>query len=173
MNIFYLDDDPVVCAQQHCDKHVLKMILEYYTLLHIADMELRKQTRVVMNGSSYQGYRYRNHPCAKWARASLANYQYLQKLWLALLEEYTYRWGKQHKYETYKGCTVLSGTAMENIPKEPFTFPPQSMPWEYQDEHDTRLAYLNYYCGEKTHLLKYTRRHVPRWITQLGLGEHK
>ena len=28
MNIFILDRDPKVCAQYHCDKHVVKMILE-------------------------------------------------------------------------------------------------------------------------------------------------
>ena len=33
MNIFYLDADPVKCAQAHVDKHVVKMILEYAQLL--------------------------------------------------------------------------------------------------------------------------------------------
>ena len=28
MNIFVLDEDPVISAQQACDKHVVKMILE-------------------------------------------------------------------------------------------------------------------------------------------------
>jgi len=27
MNIFYLDEDPKLCAQYHCDKHCVKMIL--------------------------------------------------------------------------------------------------------------------------------------------------
>ena len=27
MNIFYLHKDPKVCAEQHLDKHVVKMIL--------------------------------------------------------------------------------------------------------------------------------------------------
>jgi hypothetical protein len=173
VNIFYLDDDPVKCAQQHCDKHVLKMILEYRTLLHIAQMELLGETSIVMNWSSYAGRRYRNHPCAKWARASLENYQYLQKLFYALLDEYTYRWGKEHKYEYQRSYVVLPEGAFKSIPKVPFTFPPQCMPWEYQDEHDTRLAYLHYYIGAKTHLLTYTRRQVPLWVSNHGLGEHK
>jgi hypothetical protein len=33
MNIFYLDKDPETCAQYHCDKHVVKMILETAQLL--------------------------------------------------------------------------------------------------------------------------------------------
>ena len=33
MNIFYLDHDVQKCAEMHCDKHVVKMILEYAQLL--------------------------------------------------------------------------------------------------------------------------------------------
>ena len=33
MNIFYLHPDPVICAQQHADKHLIKMVLEYSQLL--------------------------------------------------------------------------------------------------------------------------------------------
>lgn len=33
MNIFYLDQDPKLCAQYHADKHVIKMILESAQLL--------------------------------------------------------------------------------------------------------------------------------------------
>lgn len=28
MNIFFLDENPSLSAQYHCDKHVVKMILE-------------------------------------------------------------------------------------------------------------------------------------------------
>ena len=33
MNIFYVDKDPKVAAQMMCDKHVVKMILEYAQIL--------------------------------------------------------------------------------------------------------------------------------------------
>lgn len=36
MNIFVLDLNPFVAAQQHCDKHVVKMILEYGQMLSTA-----------------------------------------------------------------------------------------------------------------------------------------
>ena len=36
MNIFYLDTDPELSAKYHCDKHVVKMILEYGQLLSTA-----------------------------------------------------------------------------------------------------------------------------------------
>jgi len=28
MNIFYTNNNPEICAQEHCDKHCIKMILE-------------------------------------------------------------------------------------------------------------------------------------------------
>jgi hypothetical protein len=36
MNIFYLSNDPIICAQQHVNRHVIKMILEYCQLLSTA-----------------------------------------------------------------------------------------------------------------------------------------
>ena len=42
MNIFYLDRDPEIAAQMHCDKHVVKMILEKWkcmTNIEIVDNE--------------------------------------------------------------------------------------------------------------------------------------
>jgi hypothetical protein len=33
MNVFFLHQDPVISAQQHCDKHVVKMIIEYAQML--------------------------------------------------------------------------------------------------------------------------------------------
>ncbi len=38
MNIFYLDNDPKVCAEMHNDKHCIKMILEYAQLLSTAHL---------------------------------------------------------------------------------------------------------------------------------------
>ena len=36
MNIFYLHEKPEVCAKMHCDKHVVKMIIEYAQMLSTA-----------------------------------------------------------------------------------------------------------------------------------------
>ena len=36
MNIFYLDKNPKVAAEMHCNKHVIKMVLEYAQILSTA-----------------------------------------------------------------------------------------------------------------------------------------
>mgnify|MGYP001364327535 CR=1 FL=1 len=41
MNIFELDENPLVCASMHCDKHVVKMPIEYAQLLSTAHRVLR------------------------------------------------------------------------------------------------------------------------------------
>ena len=45
MNIFYLHSDPALAAEMHCDKHVVKMILEYAQMLSTAHR--------VLDGDSY------------------------------------------------------------------------------------------------------------------------
>ena len=48
MNIFYLDKDPITCAEMHVDKHCVKMILEYAQLLSTAHR--------VLDGTLIDGY---------------------------------------------------------------------------------------------------------------------
>jgi hypothetical protein len=59
MNIFLLDSNIKKCAQYHCDKHVVKMILESAQIL---------STVLRLNGVD-QGYKttHANHPCTLWA----------------------------------------------------------------------------------------------------------
>ena len=47
MNIFYLHKDPKVCAEQHLDKHVVKMLIEYAQLMSTAHR--------MLDGVMYQG----------------------------------------------------------------------------------------------------------------------
>ena len=52
MNIFYLDKDPKVCATMHCDKHVVKMIIEYAQLLSTAHRVLDGVSKNVLTKSN-------------------------------------------------------------------------------------------------------------------------
>ena len=45
MNIFRLHDDPYIAAQMHCDKHVVKMILETAQMLSTAWRMTENDTR--------------------------------------------------------------------------------------------------------------------------------
>jgi hypothetical protein len=180
MNIFYLHNDPEICAQYHVDKHVVKMILEYAQLLSTAHRVLdgtqtdaisdkgRKKTLYVLSDERdshlYQATHI-NHPSAKWTRHSAQNYQWLYKMWLALMEEYTFRYGKVHTCEKLK---VALANTPNNIPTNDFTSPWRAMPDEFKVPRTVKdytiQSYRAYYNGSKSHMFKWKNRAAPEWI---------
>jgi hypothetical protein len=153
MNIFVLDDDIVKCAQYHLDKHCIKMILETTQLLNNA---------LILNDPFYQPvYKqsHKNHPASLWAGASLGNFVWLNKLGLALCDEYTYRYGKTHKCEELL-IGFQHNTAIFNKEEQtPFAL---CMPDQYKVESAVE-SYRNYYRGDKAYIAIWTGRDKPDW----------
>jgi hypothetical protein len=145
MNIFYLDSDPVVAARVQYNKHVVKMILESAQMLctahhHYAEL-YDYQTFVPYKKAHY------NHPSTIWCRGNRSQYLWLYNHMVALGEEYTDRYGKEHL--TITKCKIPLMFIPKGIPDGFFTEPPQCMPDEYKVEGDSVKAYWNYYIGEK------------------------
>ena len=158
MNIFFLSLDPDEAARFHCDKHVVKMILESAQLLYTAHW---------VYGSPLPEGAYRkthpNHPLSRWIRESLANYAWLCRLGLALCSEYTYRYGKVHK--TQHHLTWLYAHSPERLVDVGWTLPRLAMPEEFHDL-DPVVAYRAYYSGAKARLLSYTKRLPPNFLRE-------
>ncbi len=112
MNIFFLNLLPGICAKQHIDAHVVKMIIEYAQMLctshRVLDgkqiIELSKTNRKIkrwviddteLNTKLYKSTHV-NHPCSVWIRQSILNYSWLYELFIKLCDEYMYRFGKTH-----------------------------------------------------------------------------
>jgi len=157
MNIFYLDSDPIVAAQFLANSHCVKMILETAQLLstahHVLDGEnapegLYKST-------------HKNHPSAVWARSSDANYEWLYLHYLALLDEYTFRYGKHHKSGELQD---ILAALPRNIVVAEFVQPPPAMDASYIVSDSSVLNYRNYYKYGKSHLHKYTKREIPFFL---------
>ena len=130
MNIFTTNECPVISAQEMCDKHVVKMIVEYAQLMSTAHR--------VLDGKEYEGRTLLNrrikrwlhpnknmeellykashikHPSGIWCRTNTANYQWLYRHFCAACEEYTHRYGKVHLTEL-KLAKVFKNTP-KNIP---------------------------------------------------------
>jgi len=153
MNIFFLSLNPTEAARLHCDKHVVKMILETAQLLYTAHW-------VYESPLPEGAYRktHPNHPSARWVRESLVNYRWLCSLGIALCEEYTYRYGKVHKTEHH--LRWLTANTPTNLVDVGWTLPRLAMPDEYKDK-DPVVAYRRYYMGAKVRLLSYTKRPTP------------
>lgn len=161
MNIFFLDFDVKKCAKFHCDKHVVKMILETAQLLCSAHHVTIHDT---IHDTIHVPYKlsHKNHPCSIWVRESLSNYLYLCELGLALGEEYTYRYGKTHKsIEVIQWCL----TNRPNIKDIGFTTPPLAMPDEYKVE-SVIDSYRNYYKGAKSTIVSWKNREKPDWFLE-------
>ena len=155
MNIFILDKDVKKCAQYHCDKHVVKMILETAQLL----CGVHHMTDQVTDQVPYK-LSHKNHPCAIWSRESLSNYLYLCDLGLELCKEYTYRYGKRHKSQDVIEWCV---TNKPNICDKEFTEPARAMPNEYKVDSVVE-SYRNYYIGEKSKIAVWKNREIPEWF---------
>lgn len=156
MNIFVLDLDPVLNAQYHVDKHIVKMPLELSQILCTVNHSC---------GAENVPYRatHRHHPSVLWAGSSTANYIWTLNLGFELCKEYTFRYNKIHKCQDVLNWCVNNIPVMENKNLTPFYL---AMPDEYKCECPVQ-SYRNYYNGAKTHLFNWTKREVPRWI-----GEH-
>jgi hypothetical protein len=176
MNIFYLHADPALCAQQHVNKHVVKMVLEYAQLLSTAHRLLdgvetfnatasgrfikRWQLPDERDGLLYSAT-HSQHPSALWTRASRENYQWLHRLFVCLLNEYTFRYDKIHA--TARLITPLQ-TPPNHSQSHGFTEPTPAMPDEYKVAGDVVQSYRNYYQGSKSHLFAWKNRTAPDWI---------
>ena len=158
MNIFYLDEDPIVISEMMCDKHNVKMIVESAQMLCTAHRVLDSDEWCDRYGL-YKAT-HKNHPSAVWTRTTDENYDWHFSLFVAMLNEYTFRYKKTHK------CMDLFdalGCIPNNIPRGEFTSPPQCMPDEYRSD-DTVQAYRDYYIGEKAHFAKWKFRETPDWF---------
>lgn len=188
MNIFYLHNNVVQCAQWHVDKHVVKMILESCQLLSTArrlidgvptiekryvqgslPARFRNVKRwVLVDNPAVDKIIYQathiNHPSAVWVRHSFENYCWLSDLTFALIDEYKYRYGKEHKCEIV--ARHLAYPPVNNFPHEGFTEPTPAMPDEYKVYGDSITSYHNYYRGSKARMASWKNRDVPEWFTK-------
>jgi len=178
MNIFYLNHDPKVCAEMHSDKHVVKMIIEYAQLMSTAHRVLDGEpyTDKTANNRSIQRWRMKdelfeytlykashfNHPSAIWVRKSNENYRWLYRMWQCLLQEYAYRYNRNHACEKLMHVLWLDPI---NIPIGEFTEPTPAMPDTYKVTNDSIRSYQNYYIHDKARFAKWKNRETPEWFS--------
>ena len=156
MNIFYLDRNPAECAKLHCDKHVVKMILEYAQLLSTAHN--------MIDGESDKRYKttHKNHPSAVWVRQSIEHYGYVKDLLNALGDEYEHRYGKVHK-------TIATVSPYLQLPPKGMRMdsgwvePPQCMP-DHCKQSNAIKGYMVYYKTEKAYMATWKSRKVPDFM---------
>jgi hypothetical protein len=193
MNIFVLNPDPFVAAEMHCDKHVVKMIVEYAQLLSTAhrlhdgtpvkafDLEQRVKPKhfLLLGGESPEvvltdkGFKWsiRDPVCYN---ATHANHP--SAVW-ARQNGSNYQWllhlftGCLMEYTHRYGKTHASSKLLQFFAHPPKNMVygeqtpfPQAMPPEYQVPNDPIAAYQAFYVGSKSRFAKWTNRAIPEFF---------
>ena len=180
MNIFILDNDPVKAAQLQCDKHIPKMVVESAQMLSTVHRMIDgvMERRPSKSGSMLQYFKlddYRedilykavhmNHPCTVWSRENASNYDWHYKHFIALCDEYTYRYGKVHASET-KLALVLRNPPKKieyTEGKSPFRLAMGSNP-ECMFEDAVKSYRAFYQTKQARFAMKWTKRKQPEWF---------
>ena len=152
MNIFVLDRDIRRCAQAHCDRHVVKMILESVQIMCTA-----------LNGKGFETpYRstHRHHPCVAWAAESHDNFLWLARLVDELNREYRYRYQRDRDHASIRALDAIRHCRFESSGLTEFA---QAMPEEFRVPGDAVAAYRSFYQAEKHGFATWTRRRAPEW----------
>ena len=159
MNIFHLDKDPKICAEYHCDKHVVKMILETAQMLSTA------YKKYCGDADNLYKSAYPKHPMTIWVGESVENFNYAYLLGKELGKQYTKRYGKIHKSSNI--INAFNNGRLQNIedrfPSQYFTRPPLCMPDKYKSD-DYIQSYRNYYIGDKKRFARYTSVDTPEFM---------
>lgn len=160
MNIFVLASDPYLAAKYHCDKHVVKMIVESGQMLSTA---LRYHG---YDSSTLYKTSHLNHPCSVWARQSRPNFEWLCDLMDGLLNQYYFRYGYQKS--KVHACEPLLAEAWKqrrNIPNAQRSPHPKCMP-RHCIVPNVITSYRNYYILEKNGFAVWKFSKTPSWYIE-------
>ena len=158
MNRFVLHADPLVAARMHCDKHVVKMILEEAQMLSTVQRAHGNEDDRLYRAT------HRHHPCTVWAGESVENYRWAWLLLCALLREYEYRYGRVHLTSRLRD---LLADPPADLPSRGLTPFPQAMPEQFRGD-DPVAAYRRFYLLDKVRFARWTRRSAPEWWTAVA-----
>lgn len=164
MNVFYLDTDIKKCAEYHCDRHVVKMIVEYTQILNTSLFNLG-----VDKSQLFYRPTHMNHPSVRWASESCDNWIWLHILTQNLNDEYKFRYDHTNNHLSFEKLInsnlITLAKNIKTWKSKTFTKVSQAMNSDCYDE-DSLIAYRKYYNTHKKHLHKWTKREVPYWIKQ-------
>jgi len=183
MNIFVLDQDPIVAAQQQCDKHVVKMILESAQMLSTAHRVLdgvltkkpSKSGKTIVKYYELEDYEtelvyykacHINHPCSIWCRETEANYRWLWDHMKALCHEYTYRYGKMHKSENVLWPLRSPPTNIKSGGLTPFALAMKANPECIFPENPVKSYRMYYQTKQSRFKMNWKNREIPEWFVR-------
>ena len=161
MNIFAIEGaynrvDWAKSARSQDNYRVVKMILESCQMLCTTLNEL--------HGKQVTPYKttHKSHPSTKWVRTSSANFEALVEHTMAMLEEYTERFGKIHKCASVlEKCVDTYEPSL--FPRQTLTPLPLAMPYEFHSS-DIVESYRKFYASKPR--IRYPKNKIPSWFVK-------
>lgn len=183
MNTFVLDKSPAKSAEYHCDKHVVKMILESGQMMcaahwlhllkahypgditdfkRVKDIQSWLRSNTPVKDQPPWSLSHMRHPCTIWTSETYENYMWQYELGISLCKEYTKRYGRVHASEIV--IKWLGDNLPINIDRKkgltPFVI---CMKEEYKISKDPVQCYRNYYLKDKIRFAKWKLNNEPYW----------
>lgn len=172
MNLFRLDNDPVIAARLNQDLHCVKIVLESAQLLANCYSPEQLQRAPKTQAGNVRKYSHIHHPISKWVKQSYPNFLWTLAHAKELCREYTFRFDKKHFCESFIDWCL--GEHAHLVPTAPSTEQPQCFKAYPQCivNGDPVAGYRNYYrVAKKTFDMRgkivhatWTRRDVPEWF---------
>jgi hypothetical protein len=166
MNIFVIDRDPVKSAVLLCGKHSSRMPLETAGMLAFAFPE---GATSIKNSRTNRHY---IHPASIWARASLANFEWLLSHGIAQCEEYSRRYKRRHSSQDFIEWASTNYQYLD-FPESrltPFARCFSTFKLELDATiPDTVSAYRRFYWLDKQDFAKWpSKREIPEWWPEIS-----
>lgn len=159
MNIFVTDESPIISAQNMCDVHVNKMLLE--------SIQLLSTFLCLKNIKTQYKPTHIKHPCQIWLSNDISgkNVNWLTKHAFSLSNEFEYRKEKRHKcfYELLNIYDDLQKFILSDLKPDNFV---QCMPQIFRSDNEI-ISYRNFYMSKMFTMkvnMKWSKRKQPEWF---------
>tara|TARA_R100001463_G_scaffold30575_5_gene69577 strand:- start:2158 stop:2826 length:669 start_codon:yes stop_codon:yes gene_type:complete len=188
MNIFALHEDPKISAEMMIDKHVIKMPTESCQMLHTNAMYFLyvEQYNTVPTLAELKAFHKEvqstlmkpamlNHPSTIWARETKGNWNWLMEHAIALCDEYTLRYGREHgsdsrimetpeyPYPDDTSAITPVTIAMDDVyrlnEKDYYNCNPNASGWDF-----VIASYRHYYLEGKWRIAEWRNDRRPDWF---------
>ena len=164
MNRFIIEENAIDIAKSLCDQHVVKMPLEEAQMLCTA---LWHHAPEYAEEKDLYKPVHQKHPCTLWAMECQLNYAFAFRLYDAMLNEYTARYGKTHGAGKHWASLYYGTNYVPNITNFRTPHPQCFSGLDHlkTDEFYPIKAYREFYKADKLKFARYTKgRSMPEWM---------
>ena len=171
MNIFVIDKNPVIAAQQMCNAHINKMVLESVQMLTNCFLVKDLENAPLTKAGTVRKYSHWNHPSSIWTRKNLANMLWLLDHTIALEEERLFRGYNPHFVAPFINW-VVDNLNKAQVPDGDLLEFPVAIAADQNCRHHPAFDSLSvvekyrlYYICDKAPFAKWTKRAIPEWFS--------